>query len=147
MIGSVTQYQQEMLAAEKARRKRDRDLVPQDGETAEQPLTEAPEMARAAVEDVATADVGKDFRARGITEGPGDYMAPGKAPDAGTYRRPYLDADHAAPSPMQEAPNRNPVAGSPPGELVHINLPGTTVAGHPPAHVTSALSMGSPSDR
>lgn len=156
MIGSVTQYQQEMLAAVKARRgERESDLVPRDEEEAEgPPLTGDCATAEAAAQDVvgagqnvARADVGKGFRERGAVVGPGDFMEPGQPPDPGSYRRGYLDAGHAAPSPVRQSPNRNPVAGRPPGEPARITLPGTTLAGHVPAQVTTALSMGSPSDR
>ena len=134
MIGSITEARAQLAAIEKGRKARERELA-------------ARAETEAAVQDVADADCGKGYAERGAVVGPGDFLEPGQPPDAGTFRRGYLDAGHGAPSPMQDSPNSNPVAGRPQGEPVRITLPGTTVAGRVPATVTSALAMGSPSDR
>ena len=92
MIGSVTQIQQEALAAEKARRAQ-AGLI---GRVV--PEGDGGESAAAA--------------ARGFEDGPGEPVMPGH-PEPEDFRRGYIDAGHGAESPMAEPPRHNPMPRAP----------------------------------
>jgi hypothetical protein len=146
---SVTAVQQEALAAEKAKRKRQRgELVGRDLRSEEPAVHTAvddqAEGHRAAMAEEAAR---KAFADRGISEGSGRPTLPGHV-EAEDFRRGYLEAGRCAESPMAEPPRTNPVpAPYGRGVPVPIALPGAAVAASVPAHITQALSMGSPSDR
>jgi hypothetical protein len=73
----------------------------------------------------------KNYRDRGISEGPGHGTQPGhlEPEDIG---HPYISEGHAAPSPMAEPPRENPMPPWPRGVPRPVELGGNPgVAGHP----------------
>lgn len=119
MIGSVSEFQQQ-LAAQKCR----------------EPLTPAHAADEAALE----AQCGPDGRcdskpvtgeaARKAIAGLEAEPGPGTFPKPRTirpedFRRGYLEAGHAARSPMAAPPNTAPLPPAPRGVLTPVQLPGT----------------------
>jgi hypothetical protein len=126
---SVTEVQREMALAEK--RRKGRDL----------------RAGQAAGEEAAAAErAGKAFRDRGITEGPAHLAQSGHS-EPQDYERPYLEAGHAAESPMAEPPRQSPITHAPPGILQPIALPAGPRAMTIPARISAGYSLGSPSER
>src|SRR4029077_11569636 len=149
VIGSVTQVQQEALAAEKRRRKKDRPERTGNDPASEVPpaVTGAHDMAEGRRDAMEAAEPArKAYRDVGAHQGPGHRMQPGTvAPEQ--FSRPYMDQGHAADSPQAGPPTANPMPPRPPGVLTPIVLPGTPMAARIPPHVAANLTMGSPSDR
>jgi hypothetical protein len=110
---TVTQVQQEMAAAEK--RRKDKDRPGRDVRQPEELLTPAHEVAQAEhdVMDAGRDDGGQAARKamtdRGAYDGPGTFTEPGTPPGAESFARPYLDTGHAAPSPQHQPPNVAPL--------------------------------------
>ena len=126
MIGSVTQVQQEALAAEKARR------------------AQAGLIGRVLPEGDGGASAAAS--ARGFEDGPGEPVMPGH-PEPEDFRRGYIDAGHGAESPMAEPPRHNPMPDLPRGIVTPVALPDAPVAARIPQHIAGTYSLGSPSER
>jgi len=99
----------------------------------------AASLARERAETEGTAR--KNYRDRGITPGPADGTEPGH-PEPADFGRPYLEAQHAAPSPQSEGPRSNPMPA-----MTHRVLPDQPYAAAIPPAVVSHYTMGSPSER
>jgi hypothetical protein len=111
MIGSITQVQQEMAAAEKRRKARKDHAALTPAHTADEAFVEAgcgPEGHC----DAAPMGAGDARKAaiRGLEakRGPGTSMEPGKiGPE--DFQRPYVEAGHAARSPLAAPPRVSPL--------------------------------------
>jgi hypothetical protein len=136
MIGSVSDAQAQMLAAEKGRRKRaqrEREAADRTG----QPGGEAPGLT--AAHDAAEAEMAagddraaKAMTGQGVEAGPGTFTEPGTI-ESQQFRRPYIHDGHAAPSPLHQDPTVAPLPPQRPGVLVPVQLPGSpAVAGTGP---------------
>ena len=92
-------------AAEKRRKRKDRMPGSDAHAAAEGALGHVPDQGD---EDCVPLDelpgVGKGYEVGGIHEGPGDPVQPGQASPE-DFRRGYLSAGHAAPSPGYQGPN------------------------------------------
>jgi hypothetical protein len=106
----ITEVQNDMAAEKRRRDKKDRDEALTAAHAAEEAGMEAmrgengrsdgdgeAEAARKAIADI------------GCEPGPGVFGEPHDMAPAGSYDRPYLHDGTAAPSPMHQAPNPNPL--------------------------------------
>jgi hypothetical protein len=118
--------------AARARENRRRGRVGEPADvSAEQAATSAHAAARA-------GESRKNFADRGATPGPDEPLEPGK-PEPQDYRRPYVEAGHAARSPMAEPPRTSPLPPMGRGILTPIELSGVpVVAGHEGAFTSAA---------
>jgi len=99
MIGLITQ--EAIDAVEKARKRRERECLGQESEA-----VSAAHAAAEGFQDVMAAEpeaAPKSFDGLGPIEGPPHPVQPGDA-DPGDYRRGYIEAGHAAPSPQHGPP-------------------------------------------
>jgi hypothetical protein len=143
MIGSVTQYQDAILSAEKGRRRREQaERERHDLAATEAPDTEAVGQGHL---DAMGAEEASKFAAE-AQPGPDRSMQP-RPVQPGMFDRPYIDDGHAAESPQAEAPRENPMPQVPPGIVTPITLRAAPAAFAVPHHVASAFTGGSPSER
>lgn len=115
---TVGGYQNDMAALAKARARHARGGEPLTGaHAAAQGEMDAACAGEGHCEDGPVPsgdDAAKALGQLEAAEGPGRYMEPGAAADAGAYDRPYLDAGHSAPSPQHAPPNDFPLPQAPP---------------------------------
>jgi hypothetical protein len=139
MIGSVTQYQQQMADLEKRRKHRDR--IGHDLRDDGQVRTGADDVADGS-RDAMAAEAAEHTRKSTVApEGPGTCMEPGELRPQSVDRG-YLEQGHASESPQAEAPRLNPMPGMP-----HYVMPDMPRAAAIPQHVIAHYTGGSPSDR
>jgi hypothetical protein len=70
--------------------------------------------------------------------GPGRFTEPSAPPGPDAFSRPYLDSGHAAPSPLHQGPNVNPLPPEGTGILRPVELPAApVVSGHPGPMMTT----------
>ena len=137
MIASVTQVQQEMLAAEKGRRKREQRE--RDGRDLANGARTAADGYRDA--QAAEAREAEALKTTVAPEGPGHFMQPGHLEPESVDRN-YIEAGHASESPQAHDPRQNPMLG-----MVHAVLPTEPMAARIHPAVIANCTMGSPSER
>jgi hypothetical protein len=145
VIGSVSQYQAEVLAAEKGRRKREEaERDRRDQAADEMPDTGAQAVAEGHLAAIAAEEASKF--AADAHPGPDQSMRP-RPVQPEMFDRQYIDAGHGAESPQAQAPRENPMPPVPPGIMTPIALRAAPAAALVSPHIAASYCMGSPSER